>query len=313
MIISAAGRYRPQEVESAAARPALLTILSSSSEEEIPLPRLRAATFGGATLEGNLSLGDSPDADTALPTLEEGASQRLQSPIGTKEPEFVNDSEQDSLKTFDAPPPRPRASTTSLAYDPLRKEVWKRNLGDFDNILLTGYMKTGTISIRVIYDPDLDIIMDHTEKIYPREVRPTTLQLASYLKDIAELPLPPLKKLDFDNILLTGYMNHQYPSIYDPDLDIIVDHTEKIYPREVRPTTLQLASYLKDIAELPLPPLKMIVGIVCLKRHDQVRWIDSRKQWMNVESGQKVLGFRAPKFDDLQRSGLFKSPQKLRS
>jgi hypothetical protein len=189
MRISVTGCYRPQEVESAAARPALLRILSSSSEEEIPLPRLRAATFGGATLEGSLSLEDSPDADTASPTLEEGASQRLQSPIGTKVTEFVNDSEQDSLKTFDAPQPRPRASTTSLAHDPLRKEVWKRNLGDFDKILLTGYMKTGTISTRVIYDPDLDIIVDHTGKTYPRAVRPTTLQLASYIRDIAELPL----------------------------------------------------------------------------------------------------------------------------
>jgi hypothetical protein len=137
-----------------------------------------------------------------------------------------------------------------LAPDSLRKEVWKRNLGDFDNILLTGYMKTGTISTRVIYDPDLVII---------------------------------------------------------------VDHTGRTYPKAVRPTTLQLACYLKDISELPLPPLKMIGGIVCLRRHDQVRWIDSRKQWMNVESGQKILGFRAPKFDDLQKSGLFRSPQKLRS
>jgi hypothetical protein len=138
--------------------------------------------------------------------------------------EFVNNSEQDSLKAFDAPQPRPRASTTSLAHDSLRKEVWKRNLGDFNNILLTGYMKTGTISTRVIYDPDLDII---------------------------------------------------------------VDHTGKTYPRAVRPTTLQLASYLKDIAELPLPPLKMIRGIVCLKRHDQVRWIESRQQWMNVDLGRR--------------------------
>jgi hypothetical protein len=250
MRISVAGRYRPQEVEAAAARPALLRIFSSSSEEEIPLPRLRAATFGGATLEGSLPLEDSPDADIASPTLEEGASQRCQSPIGTKVTEFVNDSEQDSPKIFYASQPRPQASTTSLAHDPLRKEVWKRNLGTFDNILWTGYMKTGTISTRVIYVPDLDII---------------------------------------------------------------ADHTGKTYPRAVRPTTLQLASYLKDIAELPLPPLKMIGGIVCLRKQDQVRWIESRRQWMNVESGQKVLGFRAPKFDDLQKSGLFKSPWKLRS
>jgi hypothetical protein len=196
MRISAAGRYRPQEVESAAARPALLRILSSSSEEKIPLPRLRSATFGGATLEGSLSLEDSPEAGTASPTLEEGASQRLQSPIGTKVLEFVNDSEQDSLRPFEAPQPRPRASTTSSAPDPLRREIWKRNRGDFDNILLTGYMRAGTISTRVVYDPDLDIVVNHTGRTYPRAVRPTTLQLTSYLQDISELPLPPLKMIE---------------------------------------------------------------------------------------------------------------------
>jgi hypothetical protein len=195
-------------------------------------------------------LRDSPDADTTSPTLEECASQRLQSPIGTRVTEFVNNPELDPLGTTDAPQLRSRASTTSLAPDSLRKEVWKRNLGDFDNILLTGYMRTGTISTRVIYNPDLDII---------------------------------------------------------------VDHTGKTYPRAARPTTLQLTSYLKDVSEMPLPPLRMIEGIVCLKKHDQVRWLDSRKQWMNVETGQKILGFRAPTFDDLQKSGLFKSPQKFRN
>jgi hypothetical protein len=245
--ISSAGRYRPQEVESAAARLAPPRILSSSSEEEIPLPRLRAATFGGTTLEGSLPLRDSPDADTTSPTLEECASQRLRSPIGTKVTAFVNGPESDPLETTNAPRLRSRASTTSLILDSSGEQIWKRNLGDFKNILLTGYMKTGTISTRVVYDPDLDII---------------------------------------------------------------VDHTGKTYPRAVRPTTLQLTSYLQDIAEMPLPPLKMIEGIVCLRRHDQVRWLDSRKQWMNVETGQKILGFRAPTFDDLQKSGLFRSPHK---
>jgi hypothetical protein len=220
-------------VESAATRPALLRILSSSSEEEIPLPRLIAATFGGTTLEGSLPLRDSPDADIASPTLEECSSQRLQSPIGTRVTEFVNNPESDSLENTNAPQLRPRASTTSLASDPLKREIWKRNLGDFNNILLTGYMKTSTISTRVIYDPDLDIV---------------------------------------------------------------VDHTGETYPRAVRPTTFQLTSYLKDISEVPLPPLKMTEGIICLKKHDQVRWLDSRKQWMNVETGQKILGFRAPPF-----------------
>jgi hypothetical protein len=209
---------------------------------------LYTATLGGTTLEGSLPLRDSLDADTASPTIEECASQRLQSPFGTRVTEFVNDPVPNPSESTNASQLRLRASTTSLASDPLRRDVWKRNLRDFNNVLLTGYMKAGTISTRVIYDPDSDIV---------------------------------------------------------------VDHTGRTFPRAVCPTTLQLTSYLKDIAEMPLLLLKMTEGIVCLKKHDQVRWLDSRKQWMNVETGQKILGFRAPTFDDLQRSGLFRSPQKL--
>jgi hypothetical protein len=136
MRVPAAGRYRPQEVESAAARPPLLRVFSSSSEEDIPLPRLRAATFGGTTLEGSLPLGDSPNADTTSPTLEECASQRLQSPIGTKVTEFVNAPVPDSFESTNAPHFRP-TSTTSLVSDSLRRDIWKRNPGDFNNVLLT--------------------------------------------------------------------------------------------------------------------------------------------------------------------------------
>jgi hypothetical protein len=46
---SLAVHYRPQEIEAAAARPIIPRILSSSSEESSPLPRLRAATFGGVS------------------------------------------------------------------------------------------------------------------------------------------------------------------------------------------------------------------------------------------------------------------------
>jgi hypothetical protein len=64
---SMAGRYQLQEIEAAAARPAP-RILSSSSEESSPLPRVRAATFGGATFGEIFSRGNSLSTDATSPT-----------------------------------------------------------------------------------------------------------------------------------------------------------------------------------------------------------------------------------------------------
>jgi hypothetical protein len=70
--------------------------------------------------------------------------------------------------------------------------------------------------------------------------------------------------------------------------------------------TLFSCEKLADVAEGLLPELKLIGDIFCLKKDDIVKWFETKKQWINVETIQKVLGFRAPALEDLRRSGYCK-------